>query len=41
MMMNLARLESVVLQGADGKPHRLGDYWANQPVILVFLRHFG
>jgi hypothetical protein len=39
--MDLARLESVVLRAADGKPHRLGDYWANQPVIVVFLRHFG
>jgi hypothetical protein len=39
--MDLDRFESVVLQGADGAPHRLGDYWAQQPVILVFLRHFG
>ncbi len=39
--MDLNRLGSLVLQGADGKPHQLGGYWASQPVILVFLRHFG
>jgi hypothetical protein len=39
--MDLRRLEAVELLGADGGRHRLGDYWATQPVILVFLRHFG
>jgi hypothetical protein len=29
------------LQGVDGKPHRLGDYWRDRPTVLVFLRHFG
>jgi hypothetical protein len=29
------------LTGADGASHRLGDYWVQSPVILVFLRHFG
>jgi hypothetical protein len=39
--MDLARLENVELAGADGKRHRLGDFWADRAVILVFLRHFG
>ena len=39
--MDLARLENVELTGADGALHRLGDYWADRPVVLVFLRHFG
>jgi hypothetical protein len=39
--MDVTQLESVVLKGADGETHRLGDYWADRPVILVFLRHFG
>ena len=40
-MMDLAGLESLVLRGADGQDHRMGDYWAERPVILVFMRHFG
>jgi hypothetical protein len=39
--MDLTRLERVELTGADGEQHRLGDYWADRAVILVFLRHFG
>ena len=39
--MDVGRLEPMSLRGADGDPHRLGDYWADQAVILVFLRHFG
>jgi hypothetical protein len=39
--MDLKRLEQVELAGADGGRHRLGDFWADRPVILVFLRHFG
>jgi hypothetical protein len=39
--MDLARLERTELTGADGEIHRLGDFWAERPVILVFLRHFG
>jgi hypothetical protein len=29
------------LPGADGEERRLGDYWADRTVVLVFLRHFG
>jgi len=39
--MDLERLEQVELVGTDDARHRLGDYWADRPVILVFLRHFG
>jgi hypothetical protein len=39
--VDLERLEQVELVGTDGGRHRLGDYWAVRPVILVFLRHFG
>lgn len=39
--MDVTRLASLELAGADGASHRLGDYWDQRPVILVFLRHFG
>jgi hypothetical protein len=39
--VDLERLEQVELTGADGGRHRLGELWADRPVILVFLRHFG
>jgi hypothetical protein len=39
--MDLAALEALTLADADGVPRRLGDLWADRPVILVFLRHFG
>jgi hypothetical protein len=41
VVMDLKRLEQVELTGADGECHRLGDYWVDRAVILVFLRHFG
>jgi prostamide/prostaglandin F2alpha synthase len=39
--MDLARLQDVVLPDVGGAEHRLGDLWAERPVVLVFLRHFG
>ena len=39
--MDLSSLEAVSLPDADGTLHRLGDVWAEKPVIVVFLRHFG
>jgi hypothetical protein len=39
--MDLRRLESVSLPDPAGELHRLGDLWAEKPVIVVFLRHFG
>lgn len=39
--MDLDRLDDVTLRDSEGREHRLGDLWAHQPVIVVFLRHFG
>jgi hypothetical protein len=39
--MDLRSLEAVSLPDPDGNPHRLGDLWAEKPIIVVFLRHFG
>lgn len=39
--LDLPALSDLVLAGADGADHRLGDYWAERPVVLIFLRHFG
>jgi peroxiredoxin len=39
--MDVARLSSISLPDQNGTMHRLGDLWADQPVIVVFLRHFG
>ena len=39
--MDVAALADLVLEDVGGAEHRLGDLWAPQPVVLVFLRHFG
>jgi len=39
--VDLAALSDIVLPGADGEDHRLGDYWVARSVVLIFLRHFG
>jgi len=39
--MDLTALSDVTLPAADGAEHRLGDYWADAPAIVIFLRHFG
>jgi hypothetical protein len=39
--LDLAALADVRLEDATGSSRRLGDYWADRPVVLVFLRHFG
>jgi hypothetical protein len=36
-----ATLADLVLQDADGTGVRLGDLWAEQPAVLVWLRHYG
>lgn len=35
------RLRDVEVQGADGQKVRLGSLWQEQPIVLVFVRHFG
>ncbi|MGH9026292.1 MAG: peroxiredoxin-like family protein [Acidimicrobiia bacterium] len=39
--MDLDTFSSISLPDAGGTPRRLGDFWAEKPVIVVFVRHFG
>jgi peroxiredoxin len=39
--MDLDALSNLSLPDQNGTEHRLGDLWADKPVIVVFLRHFG
>lgn len=39
--MDLTALSEVELRDAAGISRRLGSLWAEKPVVLVFLRHFG
>lgn len=39
--MDIENLARLVLADADGVERTLGEYWAERPVVLVFLRHFG
>jgi hypothetical protein len=34
-------LADIVLPDQDGNDVRLGDLWAERPVALVWLRHYG
>ena len=36
-----AALAPIVLPDADGRPHRLGDLWADRPALVEVLRHWG
>ena len=36
-----SKLAGIVLPDANGTELRLGDLWASQPAVLVFLRHYG
>lgn len=36
-----SELSDATVLDPDGKEHRLGDSWLNNPVVLVFIRHFG
>jgi prostamide/prostaglandin F2alpha synthase len=38
---NANELADLVLQDARGADVRLGDLWAERPVVLVWLRHYG
>ena len=35
------QLADIVLPDQDGNDVRLGDLWADGPVVLVWLRHYG
>ena len=39
--MDLAALGALSLSDSTGTKYELGDLWADPPVVLVFLRHFG
>jgi hypothetical protein len=39
--MDAHALAEVELEDSTGAHRRLGDFWAERPVVLVFLRHFG
>jgi hypothetical protein len=39
--MDLSALSDVSLPDSEGNRRRLGDFWADRPAVLAFLRHFG
>lgn len=40
-MQTMAPVADLELVDADQHPRRLGDFWQDKPVIVVWLRHFG
>ena len=40
-MTTVSRLERLTLRSDAGESVRLGSLWEHQPVVLVFIRHFG
>ena len=36
-----SKLASITLPDVDGRPTRLGSFWAEAPAVVVFLRHYG
>jgi hypothetical protein len=41
MAFDVTALADQVLHDPGGAEHRLGDLWAEQPQVVLFLRHFG
>jgi len=39
--LHAGKLEELVVNDHRGTRVRLGDLWREQPVVLVFLRHYG
>lgn len=39
--MDTEALAAVHLRGTDGDSHRVGNFFADKPIVLVFGRHFG
>lgn len=35
------RLAQLAVRTTSGEPRRLGELWAERPVVLAFVRHFG
>jgi hypothetical protein len=40
-MRTASKLSGIELSDADGRTWRLGAFWNDRPVVLVFIRHFG
>ncbi len=40
-METATALEDVRLPDSDGVERSFGEFWADQPVIFVWLRHYG
>jgi hypothetical protein len=40
-LLEVSALDEIRLEDSDGAQVRLGDLWAERPVALVFLRHYG
>jgi hypothetical protein len=40
-MDDLRAIEDLRLPDSFDVERRLGDFWADQPVVLVWLRHYG
>lgn len=39
--VKVEELSEIELRDSDGEIRRLGDFWAQRRVVLVFARHFG
>jgi hypothetical protein len=39
--VKVEELSGIELRDSDGEFRRLGDFWAQRRVVLVFARHFG
>lgn len=40
-MANVRSIEDISLPDSHGDERRIGDLWRDQPVVLVWLRHYG
>jgi hypothetical protein len=39
--VDAVRLRDIELPDSSGTARRIGTFWEQRPVVLVFLRHFG
>ncbi len=40
-LVDLTALSNIELCDSSDAPRRLGSFWAERPIVLAFLRHFG
>jgi hypothetical protein len=38
---DLAAIEDITLLDSYGQERRLGEFWADRPAVVVWLRHYG